>query len=61
MPKETSQVLSFIPGISTAVAPLNEQLSKKKKYIWETKHQEATDRIKEALCSNDEEYGIWSA
>ena len=40
------------------MAPLNELLSKRNKYIWEAKHQEATDRIKEALCSDDEEYGV---
>ena len=49
---------NFIPGFATAVSPLNELVSKKKKYVWETKHQLATDRLKDALCSDNEEYGV---
>jgi len=49
---------NFIPNFSSIVGPLNGLQSKKKKYVWETIHEEAFTKLKEALCSDDPEFGV---
>ena len=43
---------NFIYGFSTVVKPLTELTSKNVKFVWESKHTEAFEKLKQALCES---------